>query len=70
MERTLYKRKPDGTESEERYTGRKHPVSAEEVRNWLTKYDFEILSTFGDRKASSYSPDSNRAIFWARKSKS
>jgi hypothetical protein len=45
----------------------KHPVSAEEVRGWLEKHDFVIERNYGNTNDEPYSPDLNRATFWARK---
>ncbi len=57
----------DGNVFEQKYVQQKHPVSAEEVKGWLIKHHFEIIHLFGDRKGNPYTPESNRAIFWARK---
>jgi SAM-dependent methyltransferase len=58
---------PDGSTTTHEYIQQKHPVSAAEVYSWLEHYGFEIERMFGDRAASPYSDDSERAIFWARK---
>lgn len=68
MARTWYKRDPDGNESMDEYKCWKHPVSADEIRGWLDTYDFDILNIFGDRSGTLYMPESERAIFWAKKS--
>jgi hypothetical protein len=34
---------------------------------WLERYGFEILKVMGDHKGAPYTPDSERAICWARK---
>ncbi|MCP4425977.1 MAG: class I SAM-dependent methyltransferase [Chloroflexi bacterium] len=67
IERTWFKRTPDGIETEVKYSGKKRPVRAMEVKDWLTKHGFVILDLFGDRKGKPYTPESNRAIFWAKK---
>lgn len=68
MECMLYVRSPSGVEKQERYMAKKHPVSASEVEDWLEKYGFRILHLFGDRAGNPYTPQSERAIFWAQKS--
>jgi L-amino acid N-acyltransferase YncA len=45
----------------------KHPVSKDEVAGWLDRHGFVIEQTFGDRVGNPYTPESPRAIFWARK---
>jgi len=50
------------------YVQQKHPVSAVEVQTWLEKYGFVIEETFGDRAGNPYTDQSERAIYWARKS--
>lgn len=67
MKRSCYKRMADGKEEYIEYIGKKHPVSAGEVKDWLQKYNFEIIHLFGDRKGNPYTKESERAIFWARK---
>ncbi len=57
----------DGNSFKQEYIQQKHPVSADEVKGWLTRHHFEIIHFFGDRKGNPYTPESNRAIFWARK---
>jgi hypothetical protein len=69
MKRTWFTRDPDGTERMVEYLGRKHPVSAKEVEGWLRKHGFEILQVFGDRQGNPYTEKSDRAIFWAHKSR-
>jgi hypothetical protein len=49
------------------YVQQKHPVSAGEVQAWLEKYGFMIEQVFGDWNGNPYTPESDRAIFWARK---
>jgi SAM-dependent methyltransferase len=67
MERTLYKRSPDGQETVDMYIGRKHPVAAQEVEGWLHVFRFEIVKLLGTHRGDLYTPQSPRAIFWARK---
>ena len=50
------------------YIQQKHPVSAVEVKTWLERYGFTIEKAFGDWEGRPYTPESDRAIFWARKS--
>ena len=57
----------DGSESVNEYACRKHPVSADEILGWLDTYKFEILNIFGDRNGTLYMPESEQAIFWAKK---
>ena len=38
-----------------------------EVRDWLIECGFEIAELFGARDGTPFTPDSDRAIFWARK---
>ncbi|WBW99779.1 class I SAM-dependent methyltransferase [Oceanirhabdus sp. W0125-5] len=49
------------------YKSRKHPVTAEEVKGWLDKYNFNILNFFGSRNGEEYNRKSSRAIFLAEK---
>ncbi|MHC4713723.1 MAG: class I SAM-dependent methyltransferase [Planctomycetota bacterium] len=58
---------PDGSERSVENVQQKHPVSYAEVEGWLEKHGFIIEKTFGDRGGSAYTPDSPRAIFWARR---
>lgn len=67
LERTWTKRDPDGRETRQRYLGRKHPVSAQEVKAWLIAHGFDILALLGSRHGDPYTPKSDRAIFWARR---
>lgn len=68
MKHTWYTRSTDGKEIIVEYLCSKHPVSAKEVKFWLKKYSFHILKIFGDRQGNPYTMESNRAIFWAKKS--
>lgn len=67
VERTTYKRTPDGHEVVHKYIGKKHPVTMEEVRTWLLRHGFEVVKLFGDRQGMPYTPGSERAIFWAKR---
>lgn len=67
IKRAWFTRTPDGVENRIEYIGKKHPVSAREVEGWLKGYDFQIFQVFGDRQGNSYTKESDRAIFWARK---
>ncbi len=67
IKRIWYTRNTDGVENSIEYVGKKHPVSAREVKGWLKKYGFHVLQVFGDRQGNSYTVESDRAIFWARK---
>jgi SAM-dependent methyltransferase len=58
---------PGGKIIERETIQQKHPVSFGEVQAWLERYGFAIEKTFGDRAGNSYTPSSDRAIFWARK---
>ncbi len=42
----------------------KHPVSMQEVKDWLEHAGFQIQGIYGDRLGTSYSPEKGRAIFW------
>jgi SAM-dependent methyltransferase len=61
IKRGCLRRNADGTEKYNEYIGKKHPVTAEEVENWLKKYHFRIIHLFGDRKGTRYGSGSNRA---------
>ncbi|MGB3478168.1 MAG: class I SAM-dependent methyltransferase [bacterium] len=67
IKRGCLRRNADGSEEYKEYIGKKHPVTAGEVENWLKKYRFNIIHLFGDRKGTSYGSGSDRAIFWAQK---
>ena len=67
IERQWYTLSPDGIVNVTKYLARKHPVSMVEVEAWLYTYNFEILSKLGDSQGTPYTDDSERAIFWARK---
>ncbi|MCM1988223.1 class I SAM-dependent methyltransferase [Oceanirhabdus seepicola] len=51
------------------YKSRKHPVTADEIKGWLHKYNFKIINLFGNRNGEKYNDESNRAIFLAEKIK-
>jgi hypothetical protein len=36
------------------------------MQQWLARHGFEIERLYGDRAGADYSPQSARAIFWAR----
>jgi SAM-dependent methyltransferase len=65
--RKIIKRSPEGEEEVHECTGMKHPVTKAEVESWLLRHGFGIEQLFGDRKGNPYTPESERAIFWARK---
>ena len=67
IERQWYTISPDGIVHLTKYTAQKHPVSLVEIEAWLYKYNFEILCALGDRQGTPFTKDSERAIFWARK---
>lgn len=67
VKRTVLKRSPEGEEEVTEYKGKKHPVTKAEVEGWLNEHGFVIEEVFGDREGNTYTPESNRAIFWARK---
>lgn len=52
---------------EREYIQQTHPVSTHEVETWLTDHGLIIEHHYGDRQGNPYTPDSPRAIFWARK---
>ena len=56
---------PDGNVIEQEYIQQKHPVSKDEVQNWLETYGFRIEGMYGDHDGASYTDTSPRAIFWA-----
>jgi SAM-dependent methyltransferase len=57
----------DGSRIEQEYIQQKHPVSKNEVPNWLEKYNFMIEGIYGSYDGSPYTESSPRAIFWARR---
>lgn len=57
----------DNKETILEYDGQKHPVTKEEVEQWLNKYNLTIDKLLGDRDGSEYASDSSKAIFLARK---
>ncbi len=65
--RTIRFISPDGGGRTIEYVQQKHPVSYGEVEGWLEKHGFIVENTFGDRDGKAYTPDSPRAIFWARR---
>jgi SAM-dependent methyltransferase len=58
---------PDGRRATHEYEQQKHPVSEGEVRGWLTARGFRVDWAFGDRDGQPYTPESPRAIFWAKR---
>ena len=48
-------------------TQQKHPVSSDEIREWLIRYGFGTLKQFGEYIGNLYNTSSPRAIFWAYK---
>jgi SAM-dependent methyltransferase len=58
---------PDGRRRTKEWVHQKHPVSFDEVKSWLERHGFVIEQSLGDRAGSPYTPESPRAIFWARK---
>jgi SAM-dependent methyltransferase len=70
FKRTVRVTTPEGIVIESEYLQQKHPVSTDEVRQWLTEAGFKILRLMGDHQGSSYTPESRRAIFWARLARS
>jgi SAM-dependent methyltransferase len=58
----------DGSRIEQEYIQQKHPVSKNEVQNWLETYNFMIEGIYGSYDGLPYTESSPRAIFWARRS--
>ncbi|HEY76294.1 MAG TPA: class I SAM-dependent methyltransferase [Thermoflexia bacterium] len=58
---------PDGSVVEREYLQQKHPVSAKEVEEWLTRRGLTIERMLGDYEGRPYTHAAPRAIFWARK---
>ncbi len=58
---------PSGSIIENEFVIQKHPVSVLEEQEWLLRHGFLILHLYGDRAGSTYTPESSRGIFWARK---
>jgi len=59
---------PDGTILEQEFIQQKHPVSEPEVNGWLKKNGFVMDGTYGNHNGATYTAESPRAIFWARRS--
>lgn len=57
---------PDGKIKKKEWIEQKHSPSTAEMKMWLEKYGFVIESLWGDRKQSTYTDHSARAIFFAR----
>jgi SAM-dependent methyltransferase len=64
--RTVEIRTPDGHVTRRSWIEQKHPPSTEEMHDWLTKSNFEIVHLWGNRKKTPYTDDAGRAVFWAR----
>ena len=64
--RTVELTSPAGKSIKKEWLEQKHPPGTAEMKAWLRKYGFEILSLWGDREKSPYSDTSERAVFWAR----
>jgi SAM-dependent methyltransferase len=67
MRRRLTIESPDGAVQNREWETVTRPVSMEEVRGWLEGAGFQVLELFGDRAGTPFTPDSGRAIFWARR---
>lgn len=65
--RTILVRHPDGRTETFTHLEQKHPVIHDEVATWLAGHGLVIEQSFGDHAGSPYTPDSPRAIYWARK---
>ncbi len=61
---------PEGTSIEKEFIQQKHPVSTNEIKQWLDEFDFKIQDHMGDYSGTPYTPDSRRSIFWARSNNS
>ena len=57
---------PDGTTRRREWIQQKHPPSTAEMQQWLARHGFEVEGLYGDRAGGPYSPQSGRAVFWAR----
>jgi SAM-dependent methyltransferase len=57
---------PEGKITEKEYIQQKHPVSTDEVKQWMAETGFTIIRHMGDHAGSPYLPESRRSIFWAR----
>jgi SAM-dependent methyltransferase len=65
--RTVTVESPDGSVSRREWIQQKHPPSTEEMQVWLQRYGFVVEELWGDRNRSPYEPNSERAVYWARK---
>jgi len=57
----------DGKVLSKEYIQQKHPVSMDEVKQWLESYGFIIHHIFGDWAGNPYNEKSPRVIFWVQK---
>ena len=58
----------DGDIRRREWTQQKHPPSTLEMSVWLNTHGFVTEHLWGDRQRASYSSESERAVFWAKKS--
>jgi SAM-dependent methyltransferase len=56
----------EGDAWEQAWIEQKHPPSTGEMSEWLSRYGFEGIHLWGDRRRSPYTDDSGRAVFWAK----
>ena len=57
----------DGKQVSKEFFQQKHPVSMDEVKNWLESNGFIINNIYGNWTGNPYDDKSPRAIFWAQK---
>ena len=57
----------DGKVLSKEFIQQKHPVSMDDVKDWLESHGFIIHHIFGDWAGNPYNEKSPRAIFWAQK---
>ncbi len=61
---------PDGRKEVKRLNQRKHPVSADEVKQWLTENNFKIIEIYSDLEQNKeFFKGAKRATFIAKKEK-
>lgn len=61
---------PDGTKDKKTWVQQKHPVSAEEIEEWLNNCGFEVLEIYaGTEEKKKFTKGSKRATFLAKKVK-
>lgn len=58
---------PDGRVETRTWIQQKHAPSTDEMTAWLHAYGFRIEFVWGDRRRTSYTADTDRAVFWAVK---